>query len=348
MTNTIKELAALVAGEICGDGDLVITGIGNIDNAKVGDIIFIDNPKYLAMALASGASAIVAPLGTVANKPLILVKHPKLAFAKIINQILPPLKPPVGIDSSALVAATVQYGAGISIGPQTIIEAGTTIGNNVQIGARAVIGANVEIGDDCIIDANVTIYHHVKIGNRVIIHAGTVIGSDGFGYVPANGRYHKFPQIGDVIIEDDVEIGSNSSIDRGALASTIIGQGTKIDNLVQIAHNVKIGKNCILAAQVGISGSAVLEDNVILGGQVGIADHVRIETGAIVGAQAGVPTGKIIRRDTLVWGTPARPMAEFKRVYVHTQNLPTLKARLIELEQKVATLLAKDTLDKTQ
>src|SRR5262249_602482 len=153
---------------------------------------------------------------------------------------------------------------------------------------------------------------------RVIIHAGTVLGSDGFGYVHHEGKYHKFPQVGDVIIEEDVEIGANSCVDRGALGSTIIGRGTKIDNLVQEAHNGCIGEGCVIAAQVGVSGSSVIEDRVVIGGQVGIADHVTIQTGAIAGAQAGIPTGKIIRKGIMVWGTPARPIDEFKRIYAQT------------------------------
>ena len=239
---------------------------------------------------------------------------------------------------AAIIANTAQLAADVSVGHYTVISEKAKIGSCSVIGSNCVIGQEVEIGKDCIIHSNVKIYDKVKILDRVIIHSGSVIGGDGFGYVFYEGKYHKFPQIGDVIIESDVEIGSNVSIDRGALDSTMIGQGTKIDNLVQIAHNVKIGKNCVLAAQVGVSGSSVIEDNVIIGGQVGIADHVRIESGAIIGAQAGIPTGKIIRRGLAVWGTPARPIDEFKRIYAQTQQLPTLKEKILNLEKQLAEI----------
>lgn len=339
MNQTIKHLAELVNGEVVGDETLLITGVASLESAKTGDIIFVENTKFLTSALTSLASAIVLSkkiaIDDAEKKTFILVDYPKLAFAKIISKICPAPKPPSIIHPTAILPENAQLASNIAIGAYSIIGSNTKIDQNCSIGANCTIGQYVEIGIDCVIHSNVTIYDRVKIQDRVIIHSGTVIGGDGFGYVFHQGQYHKFPQIGDVVIESDVEIGSNVSIDRGALDSTIIGQGTKIDNLVQIAHNVKIGKNCVLAAQVGVSGSSVIEDNVIVGGQVGIADHVRIETGAIIGAQAGIPTGKIIRRGLTVWGTPARPIEDFKRIYAQTQNLPSLKERLITVEKKL-------------
>jgi UDP-3-O-[3-hydroxymyristoyl] glucosamine N-acyltransferase len=183
----------------------------------------------------------------------------------------------------------------------------------------------------------VRVYPQVQIGNRVIIHSGAVIGADGFGYVFAEGRHQKFPQLGGVIIEDDVEIGANSAIDRGSLGTTVIGRGTKIDNLVQIAHNVRIGRHCVIAAQTGISGSVEIGSYVVIGGQVGIGDKVRIEDQSVIGAQAGIPSGKIIRRGSRVWGTPARPMAEFKKIYAQLVNLPNLARRVKELSKIIAS-----------
>ncbi|KAF0248790.1 MAG: UDP-3-O-3-hydroxymyristoyl glucosamine N-acyltransferase [bacterium] len=342
MLKTIKELASLAEGTIVGNETLVLSGVASLENAKTGDIIFVENTKFLARALESTASAIVLSkkisLSEVSEKSLILVDYPKLAFAKIVREFFPIIKPPATIHPTVITGENVQLALDIAIGAHSVIGANTRIGKNSTVGINCVIGQDVEIGQDSVIHSSVTIYDRVKIGNRVIIHSGTVIGSDGFGYVFHQGEYYKFPQVGDVIIENDVEIGSNVSIDRGALGSTIIGQGTKIDNLVQIAHNVKIGKNCVLAAQVGVSGSSIIEDNVIVGGQVGIADHVRLEIGSIIGAQAGIPTGKIIRRGLTVWGTPARPIEDFKHIYAHTQNLPALKERVIKIEKQLSQL----------
>ncbi|MBN8724893.1 MAG: UDP-3-O-(3-hydroxymyristoyl)glucosamine N-acyltransferase [Acidobacteria bacterium] len=342
MKNNIKKLAELVNGTIVGDQTIIIFGVASIEKAQTGDIIFVENSKFLEKALLSQASAIVLPKKLVPKdfnqKVLILVDQAKLAFAQIINVIHPSIKVYSLIETTAIIANTAQLALDVSVGHHSIIGKKTKIGSCSVIGSNCVIGQEVEIGQECVIHSNVTIYDKVKILDRVVIHSGSVIGSDGFGYVFYDGQYHKFPQIGDVIIESDVEIGSNVSIDRGALDSTVIGQGTKIDNLVQIAHNVKIGKTCVLAAQVGVSGSSIIEDNVIVGGQVGIADHVRIESGAIIGAQAGIPTGKIIRRGLTVWGTPARPIDDFKRIYGQTQQLPMLKEKLLKLEKEIAEL----------
>jgi UDP-3-O-[3-hydroxymyristoyl] glucosamine N-acyltransferase len=215
-----------------------------------------------------------------------------------------------------------------------VIETGASVAANTVVGPNAFVAAGVCIGDGSTLHAGVKIYPGVRIGNRVIIHAGTVIGADGFGYVFAEGRHHKFPQVGRVIIEDDVEIGSNTTIDRGSLGDTVIGAGTKIDNLVQIAHNVRIGRHCVIAAQTGISGSVEIGHYVVIGGQVGIGDKVRIEDQVTIGAQAGIPTGKIIRKGSAVWGTPARPMSEFKKTYAQIVNLPNLAKKVNELSRR--------------
>ncbi|MBI4854148.1 MAG: UDP-3-O-(3-hydroxymyristoyl)glucosamine N-acyltransferase [Acidobacteria bacterium] len=349
MLKNIKELAEIVQGVVLGDESLTLLGVASLENAKTGDVIFVESAKFLAKALESAASAIVLSkkisLSESTGKTFIIVDYPKLAFSKIIREFFPITKPLAITHSSAIISETSQLALGASVGAYSVIGENTRIGKNSSIGIHCVIGRDVEIGENSIIHSNVTVYDKVKIGNNVIIHSNTVIGSDGFGYVFHQGEYHKFPQIGDVIIENNVEIGSNVSIDRGALGSTIIGQGTKIDNLVQIAHNVKIGKNCVLAAQVGVSGSSIIEDNVVVGGQVGIADHVKLETGSIIGAQAGIPTGKIIRKGLMVWGTPARPIDDFKTIYAHTQNLPALKERVIKIEKQLSQLDKLDKLD---
>lgn len=347
MLKSIKELAELVEGTIIGNETLDISGVASLENAKFGDVIFVENDKFIAKALESNASLIILSKKLIItkanNKSLILVDYPKLAFAKIIRAFFPLPEVSDFIHSTAILAKTVQLASNVSIGAYSVIGENTRVDKNSSIGAHCVIGESVEIGQNSVIHSNVTIYDKVKIGDNVIIHSGTVIGSDGFGYVFHQGEYHKFPQVGDVVIENNVEVGSNVSIDRGALGSTIIGQGTKIDNLVQIAHNVKIGRNCVLAAQVGVSGSSVIEDNVVVGGQVGIADHVKLETGSIIGAQAGIPTGKIIRRGLTVWGTPARPIDDFKNIYAHTQNLPSLKERVVRIEKQLLQLDKKDS-----
>jgi UDP-3-O-[3-hydroxymyristoyl] glucosamine N-acyltransferase len=214
-----------------------------------------------------------------------------------------------------------------------VLEEGVTVGAGACIGAGVFLGRDVQVCAESILHPRVTVYPGARIGNRVVIHAGSVIGSDGFGYVFAEGRHHKFPQLGQVIIEDDVEIGSNTTVDRGSLGNTVIGEGTKIDNLVQIAHNVRIGRHCVIAAQTGISGSVEIGDYVVMGGQVGVGDRARIEDQAVIGAQAGVPTGKVVRRGSAMWGTPARPMSEFKKTYAQLTNLPNLAKKVRELSR---------------
>jgi len=221
------------------------------------------------------------------------------------------------------------------VGAHVVIERGAKVGAGTRLEPGVFLGAGVRVGSRCVLHPQVTVYAGATIGNRVILHAGVVVGSDGFGYVFSEGRQRKFPQLGQVIIEDDVEIGSNTTVDRGSLGTTVIGQGTKIDNLVQIAHNVKVGCHCVIAAQTGISGSVEIGDYVVMGGQVGVSDRVRIEDNVVIGAQAGIPTGKIVRKGTTLWGTPARPLALFKRQYAHLSRLPRLAQKMEELSHKL-------------
>jgi len=248
------------------------------------------------------------------HKSLVIARQPRLAFAKASELLSPGKRTVAGIHRTAVVHASARLGKGVAVGPYAVVSENVTIGDHTAIGAGAFIGAGVRLGADCDIRSNVSIYSGVTLGDRVIVHAGAVLGSDGFGFVrdEQSGRYTKFPQIGRLEIGDDVEIGANCTVDRGALDATVIGRGTKLDNLVHVGHNVRIGENVVIAAQTGISGSAVIEDGVVVAGQVGIADHVTVESGAILGAQCGVPTGKVIRgKGILFWGTPARPIQQY-------------------------------------
>jgi UDP-3-O-[3-hydroxymyristoyl] glucosamine N-acyltransferase len=278
--------------------------------------VFVEDEKNLALALESRASAVIAGEFAVQKpcaKPLIVATQPRLAFARAARLLRPPLEHRPGIHASAIVDSSAKLAKSVTVEARVVIGESAEIGGNSWIGAGCVIGAHVNIGPECELYPNVTIYPGTRLGHRVIVHAGAVLGSDGFGYVrDADGRYEKFPQIGRLEISDDVEIGANTTVDRGALETTWIGRGAKIDNLVHVGHNCQIGEDVVIAAQTGLSGSVVIEKNVIMGGQVGLADHVRVEEGALIGAQAGVPSHKILRgKGVAFWGTPARPLREY-------------------------------------
>jgi UDP-3-O-[3-hydroxymyristoyl] glucosamine N-acyltransferase len=299
-----------------GDGATELTGLASLESAGAQNLVFVEDEKKLPAALASGAGAVIAGefAAQATGKPLLICAQPKLAFARAATLLHPPQPHPAGVHPSAVVRASAKLGRDVGIGPNVVVGENVVLGDRTQVGAGTFIGAGVKLGTDCVIYPNVTIYPGVTLGDRVIVHAGAVLGSDGFGYVrdATTGRYEKFPQIGRLEIGDDVEIGANTTLDRGALDATVIGRGVRLDNLVHVAHNVTIGENVVIAAQTGISGSVVIENNVIVGGQVGIADHVRIEEGAILGAQCGVPSNKVIRgKGILFWGTPARPIREY-------------------------------------
>ena len=317
MESSLKDIARYADCDIRGDGEVRVSGIASIDSADASDLVFVDDERKFPDALASAAAAVIA--GRFAEqhrpqKPILISRQPRLAFARAAELLAPGREHRPGIHKTAVIHDTAELGKNVCIEPYVVLERGVKIGDGSRIGAGTFIAEHVAIGQDCNFAANVTIYPGVVIGNRVIVHGGATLGSDGFGYVrdDSTGRYYKFPQIGRLEIEDDVEIGANSTVDRGALDVTRIGRGTKIDNLVHVGHNVQIGEDVVIAAQTGLSGSAVVEDGVIIGGQVGIADHVRIESGAILGAQSGIPTKKIIRgKGVVFWGTPARPIREY-------------------------------------
>jgi UDP-3-O-[3-hydroxymyristoyl] glucosamine N-acyltransferase len=318
----LPELAEQLGAELvlpAGAGDASAIEIGGVaapSNAAEWQLIFAESEAALAAANASRAGGIITSrelAGDHGSKPLLLVSHPKLAFARAA-ELLTPLHEQQGTHASAHVDAGASLGDGVLVGPNAVIKHGVRIGAYSQIDAGVVIGANAHIGRSCHLYPRVVLYPGTELGDRVIVHAGAVLGSDGFGYVrdSATGEYTKFPQQGRLVIEDDVEIGANTTIDRGALEETRIGQGTKLDNLVHVGHNVPMGRNVVIAAQTGVSGSSTIADGAIVGGQVGIADHVEIGPGAILGAQAGIPSGKRIHGPGVVfWGTPARPIKDY-------------------------------------
>lgn len=312
MPRTTGELAHILHARLIGDATIEVSSVASIPSAQSGDLIFVDDPRHLPAATASHASAILAGgFATSSTKPLLIAAHPRLAFTRAARWLTESSATPPSIHSSAIVHASAQLDPTVTVEEGAIVRANVHVAANTTIGAGSVLGPDVAIGRDCRIYPHVTIYPGTTLGDRVIIHAGAVLGSDGFGYVrdSATGRYEKFPQIGRLALEEDVEIGANSTIDRGALDETRVRRGTKIDNLVHIGHNVQIGEDVVIAAQTGLSGSATVENQVIIGGQVGIADHVRIEEGAILGAQSGIPSKKVIRgKGIIFWGTPARPI----------------------------------------
>jgi UDP-3-O-[3-hydroxymyristoyl] glucosamine N-acyltransferase len=318
----LPELAAALGAELVlpeGANDALsidITGVAAHAQASEGQLVFAENEVTLASAHASGAGAIVtcnklAAKGS--DKAMLLVGHPKLAFARAAG-LLNAHKAEAGIHASAEIAVSASLGEGVFVGPNVVIGEAAVIGAYSRLDAGTVVDTAVRIGRCCRLYPRVVVYKGTELGNGVIVHAGAVLGSDGFGYVrdAATGEYTKFPQQGRLVIEDDVEIGANTTIDRGALEETRIGRGTKLDNLVHVGHNVSVGRNVVIAAQTGVSGSSSIADGAIVGGQVGIGDHVEIGPGAILGGQAGVPTGKRIHGPGVVfWGTPARPIKDY-------------------------------------
>ena len=335
MIRTAQELAEYLGAKLEGNPLTRVSGVAGPEGAGPEDLVYLDAPRFSDRAAASAARCVVVGVGVqIAGKTLLEAADPKLAFAKAAAWILAKPAPPAAIHPTAVISPSAKLAPDCSIGPYVVIEDDAEIGARATIGAFCFVGRAVRVGEDCRLHPRVTLYPGARIGKRVEVHSGAVIGGDGFGYVLGEGRQWKFPQIGSVEIGDDVEIGGNTTIDRGSLETTRIGNGVKIDNLVQIAHNVQVGEHSVIAAQTGVSGSSTLGNNVVVGGQVGIADHCTLEDGAIAGAQAGIPTGKTIRRGQIVWGTPARPLAKFKEQYAWFARLPELAERIRALERR--------------
>jgi|SRR5665213_3032644 len=333
MPFTTAEIARLLAGKVLGDRDAVLTGFATTDAAQPGDLTFAETDEYFAAAEKSAATAIIAGENASSiNKIVIRVANPRVAFARALALFFPEPKFSAGIHPSAVIAPSAQIDPTAHIGPHCTIGERAKLGANVVLQAANFIGDDSVLGDDVNLFPNVTLYPRTQIGRRVRIHAGTVIGSDGYGYVLDDGIHRKIPQVGHVIIGDEVEIGANVTVDRGALGATVIGRGTKIDNLVQIAHNVQIGEHCLVIAQSGIAGSSRLGHHVILAGQAGIGGHLQISDHATIGAQAGVMTsisggGKWI-------GSPAQPDREFKRQVIALRRMPDLLKKISAREKE--------------
>jgi len=337
----ISELATLLGGILHGEANREVREVGALGTAGPEELAFAEDAKSLELAATSQAGCILVPADcTLAGHSTIGVEYPKLAFVRAAQALCPPRKFPPGVHPTAVIAPDARIAEDAVICPYVVIESGVEVGKGTYLGMGAWLGEGSRLGSNCTLYARVSVYPGAKIGNRVILHSGVVLGSDGFGYVFAEGHYEKFPQRGGVVIEDDVEIGSNSTVDRGSLGVTVIGQGSKIDNLVQIAHNVKVGRHCVIAAQTGISGSAEIGDYVVMGGQVGVADHIRIEEGAMIGGQAGI--FRTIRKGSKVWGTPARPLEEYKQVYAQLSRLPDLARKVKEITRQLSEIFKHD------
>ncbi len=331
-----REIARLVGGEMEGDEEREISGVAALETAGEQDLAFAEGELALRRAVDSRAGCILVPEGSsVAGRTTIAVQNLRLAFIRAAEALHPPRAAQPGIHPTALVAADARLASGVSVGPHAVVESGASVGAGTSLGAGVFVGEGVTLGERCVLYPRVTLYPGVKVGDRVILHAGVVLGSDGFGYLFAEGRHQKFPQLGGLLVENDVEIGCNTTVDRGSLGTTRIGEGTKIDNLVQVAHNVRIGRHSVIAAQTGISGSTEIGDYVVMGGQVGIGDHARIEDGAVIGGGTGILPGKTVRKGSVMWGTPARPLSEFKKMYAQLSRLPSLAEKVKELSARL-------------
>ncbi len=340
---TAAELAFRINGRITDDAGVAVQSVASLAAATEMQISYVEDEKLFEAAKQSRASCLIVPIGAaIDGRCCIEVENPKLAFAQIAEILHSPKKRAPEIHSSSVIADSAKVGKDVFIGAFVCVGENSSIGDRTQIRAGAKVGDGVIVGNDCVIHPNVFIEDGMTIGNRVILHAGVVIGADGFGYVRGEQGYHKFPQIGTVIIEDDVELGANTCVDRAALGQTRIGKGTKIDNMVHVGHNCDIGERVVIAAQTGISGSVTIEDDCVIGGQVGFGDHIRVQSGAVIGSKAGILPGKIVRPGVW-WGIPIQRLDEYKRLNAHISRLPhvrqelkELKARIDELESKMS------------
>ncbi len=340
MSYTIGQIAALLGLEYQGDGSRLLTKVARGDKADEYSLIFVQDAER--KPLHSGnqrAACIIAPKAfSAVGANMIFSEQPRLDFARASSYLHPRPKSTGTRHATAAIAPGAQIDECVEIGPFVVIEDGARIGKGSMLHAGVVIGKGCCLGKDCILFPGAILYPGARLGDRVVLHAGVVVGSDGFGYASDGQKQWKFPQVGEVIIEDDVEIGANSTIDRGSLGTTRIGRGSKIDNLVQIAHNVDIGQHVIIAAQTGISGSTIIEDDAVIGGQVGFGDHAHVQSGAVIGSKAGILPGKIVRGGEVYWGVPVRPLREYKRLNALFGRLPEMKAEIDLLKRELADL----------
>lgn len=344
MQASLFEIAELVQGEVVGDGTLIINTLSPLEHAAENALIFADGNSNLKKAMASTALAVlVADHVTELNKPMIRVAEPFSAFITLLNHFYPARKIIPGIHPTAVIADDAVIGTGVSIAPYVVIESGCVIGDCSAIKSHVHIGHDVSIGTQTTLHPHVTIYDQCKIGSRVVIHSSTVIGSDGFGYMFKDGEHVKMPHVGHVVIGDDVEIGANTVVDRASIGETVIGDGTKIDNLVQVAHSVRLGKHNILCAFTGISGSCTTGNHVIFAANVGVSDHVHIDDGVILGARTGVPPGRHLKQGNVYLGSPARLKDKAIELELATTRVPMMRRNLLALTQKVAKLTERMT-----
>ena len=341
MNHTVRQIAAFLNLEYIGDGDRRVAGVAGWDACDGESLVFMDNARGVVPQNFAPACVISKRFPAPAlpeNLSIIFSENPKLDFAKAAVLLLPPRKSNGIAHPSALVSPEAVIGGNVELGPYVVVEEGAKIGDGSILMSGVFVGRDCVTGNNCVLHPGVKLYPGTVLGDRVVLHAGVVAGSDGFGYVSDGERYWKFPQAGGVIVENDVEIGANTTIDRGSLGTTRIGEGTKIDNLVQIAHNVEIGRHVVIASQTGISGSTVIEDHAVIGGQVGFGDHARVERGVIIGSKAGILPGKIVRAGEVYWGVPVRPLREYKRLNALFGRLPDMKAEIESLKAEVARL----------
>jgi len=337
MSYTIQQLAARLGREFQGEGALLITSVSGWESPGASSLVFLEGAK--GSGPPSGCGCVIAPPDCApAGVNVIFSPRPKLDFARAAGWLHPRPEGRGTRHPSAEIAADAELGARVDVGPCAVVEPGARIGPGTVLGAGVLVGRGCVLGAGCVLHPGVVLYPGVRIGSRVVLHAGAVIGADGFGYVSDGEAYWKFPQVGSVVLEDDVEIGANTTIDRGSLGTTRVGAGSKIDNLVQIAHNVEIGRHVVIAAQTGISGSTVIGDHAVIRGQVGFGDHARVEPGVVIGSKAGILPGKIVRSGGVYWGVPVRPLGEYKRLNALFGKLPEMKAELESLKREVARL----------
>ncbi len=330
----LSELAVRVGAGLSGEGDAVVTGIAPIEEAGPGQVTFLGNPKYNRFARDSKATAIIAKNRVEgAQASFLLTENPYFTFACVVELFHPPVRPAAGVSPKASIHPGARVGNDVSVAPFVVISEGAVIGDRTSLYPGVIIGQGVSVGEDCLFYPNVVLYHGVRVGARVILHAGCVIGSDGFGFAPSREGYRKIPQVGTVEIGDDVEIGANTTVDRAALGVTRILRGTKLDNLVQVGHNVVIGADTVIAAQAGISGSCKIGNRVMIGGQAGLAGHLEIEDGIMLGAKCGVPD-TLRASEGRVWsGIPVMPHSTWLRMSMLLPKLPDLFRRVKRLEE---------------
>jgi len=334
----VRELAEWLGATFEGDGESEMSGAQSLDRAGPQDVSFVVNMKSVAQAEASAAGCLIVPPEFPAGRTLIRSAAPRTAFARAISRLIPPAPTQPGIHPTAVIRENAEIGVGVEIGPHASIGEGSRIEPHCRIGPGCAVGRRVVIGHHSVLHAHVTIYDDIDIGNNVILHSGCVIGADGFGFALDGERYQKFPQIGRVEIGDFVEIGANSCVDRAALGTTHIGEGTKLDNLVHVGHNCRIGRHVVIAAQTGFSGGVTVDDYAIIGGQVGIGDKARIESHAVLGSGCGILTSKIVHAGQVMWGTPARPLKQHLEQLANLARLPDMRGELAELKRRVAEL----------